>query len=151
MIRSLLINLAMIAATVSFLSRPVMAQSREGSSALTIERPLTIVAVRAMTFGRVASSVTASASGESIVQVTGDPGRIFRVGLPDTINADDAGSEIGDFTIWSDNAGEISRTLTAYMDSDGIDRLHVAGVLRRVSGLVVTDVIATIPLRIDYE
>ncbi len=145
------ILLAMIA---TGLTSPVLGQTRPATGSLTIERPLTIVAVRPMRFDRADSGIDAVPSRsatEAIIQITGDPGRIYRVRLPETIDADDAGSLIGSFTIWSDNAGDISQTLTAHMDSEGVDRLHVAGLLRRVDGIAVTDVLAAIPLSIDYE
>lgn len=143
-----------IAMTVTVLASPAMGQSRMATSSITVERPLSVISVRPMSFSATAMSANvpaSSATGEAIIQITGDPGRIYRVRLPAMIEADTAGSSIDSFTIRSDNAGDISTTLTARMDDAGQDRLHVGGLLRRVGGLMVTDVRAAIPLSIDYE
>lgn len=131
-----------------------LAQSRIANSTVTIERALTISTVRALSFGRApanGSTVPASGSTDAVIQVTGDPGRLYRVRLPAAIATSTPGITVDSFTIWSDNSGDISNTLTARMDGSGQDRLRIGGSLRRSSTLVITDVTTAIPLSVDYE
>jgi len=136
------------------LPQVALAQSRIADGAVTIERALTISTVRALSFGRVSANggtIPASGSTDAIIQVTGDPGRQYRVRLPAAISTSTPGISIDSFTIWSDNSGDISNTLTARMDGSGQDRLRIGGSLRRSSTLVITDVTTAIPLSVDYE
>ena len=133
---------------------PAAAQSRPAQASLTIERALTVSRVRPMTFKEGEGEVDAVASGsstEGIIEVTGDPGRVYRVRLPEEIATGTEGATIDSFTLRSDNSGDISESLTARMDAHGFDRLHVGGRLRRTAGLVITEVSAAVPLSIDYE
>jgi Domain of unknown function (DUF4402) len=149
MIRTLLCALAFAA-----LAGQVQAQSRSAVSALTIERPLQVSTVRPLTFGpsQVDGSIAApTGPTEAVIQVTGDPGRIYRVRLPAAIATGVPGATIDGFTIWSDTSGDISQTLTAKMDNTGHDRLRIGGSLRRSGTLVLTEVVAALPLSVDYE
>ncbi len=138
----------------STLPHEVLAQSRLVESAVTVERALTISTVRSLSFGRIpanGATIPASGSTDAIIQVTGDPGRQYRVRLPAAIMTSTPGVTVDSFTIWSDNSGDIANTLTARMDGSGQDRLRIGGSLRRSSALVITDVTTAIPLSVDYE
>ena len=140
--------------TLCALAGPALSQSRQSTATITVERALTVSGVRPMTFkesGREVDAVSGSEVSEAVIEVTGDPGRVYRVRLPENIEADGMGSTIDSFTLRSDNSGDISETLTARMDAHGFDRLHVGGQLRRTPGLIITEVSAAIPLSIDYE
>lgn len=148
--------IALVVIGVSLASGPAEAQSRRAraTSAITIERALTVSGVRPMSFRETGGEIGALSLGgatEAIIEITGDPGRVYRVRLPDMIPTASEGATIDSFTLRSDNSGDISETLTARMDAQGFDRLHVGGQLRRTPGLVVTEVSAAIPLSIDYE
>lgn len=146
--------LALALALSGLATGPALSQTRQATGTITVERALTVTGVRPMTFseaGRQVDAVAGSQVSEAIIQVTGDPGRVYRVRLPADIDADDRGSTIGSFTLRSENSGDISETLTARMDERGLDRLHIGGRLRLVAGLVLTEVSAAIPLSIDYE
>lgn len=145
---------ALALALCTLAAGPALSQTRQATAMITIERALTVSGVRPMTFkenGGEVDAVAGSEVSEAIIEVTGDPGRVYRVRLPDNIKADGVGSTIDSFTLRSDNSGDISETLTARMDAHGFDRLHVGGHLRRVPGLIITEVSAAIPLSIDYE
>ena len=88
---------------------------------------------------------------EAIIEVTGDPGRMYRITLPDSIAAGHMGSTVDSFTLRSQNSGDITRTLTAHMNALGTDRLHIGGRLRGANGLLIVGVKAVIPLTIDDE
>ena len=129
-------------------------QSRPANSTITVERALTISTVRPLSFGpsRIDDSVVTPADPtQAVIQVTGDPGRIYRVRLPAMITTSMPGATISGFTIRSDNSGDISETLTARMDDLGQDRLHIGGSLNRSSTIVLTEVITASPLSVDYE
>lgn len=131
---------------------PVLAQVAGGS--ITIERALTVASARPMAFGLSDEGVDAVASGEiseAIIEVSGDPGRVYRIHLPDSVAAGPEGAFVEDFTLRSENSGDISRTLIARMDANGFDRLHVGGRLRHRGGISFSDINAAIPLTIDYE
>lgn len=131
---------------------PTLAQVAGGS--ITIERALTVTSARPMAFGLSDEGVDAVASGamsEAIIEVSGDPGRIYRIHIPDSVAAGPDGVVVEDFTLRSENSGDISRSLIARMDANGFDRLHVGGRLRHAGSLGFTDISAAIPLTIDYE
>lgn len=130
------------------------AQSRLADSTIVIERALTLSSVRPLTFARSSANGGAPHSAgfeEAVIQVTGDPGRLYRVRLPETIATSTPGTTIDGFTIWSDSSGDISRTLSGRIDATGRDRLRIGGSLRHSSGIILTDVTAAIPVSVDYE
>lgn len=148
--------LSLIVIGLCLASDPALAQARRAraTSTIAIERAVTVSGVRPMSFREVGGEVDAVSGGggtEAIIEVTGDPGRVYRVRLPDMIAAGAEGATIDSFTLRSDNSGDISETLSARMDAHGFDRLHVGGRLRRTAGLVITEVRAAVPVSIDYE
>ncbi|NJC41689.1 hypothetical protein GGQ87_001947 [Brevundimonas alba] len=146
------------AAILLAVAAPALAQESVphpvASGSITIERPLTVASVQPMSFSPVSSraeaAVTAKA-GEAVIRITGDPGRVYRVTLPDSILAQPGGLTVDSFTIVSDNSGDITSSLTARMDSTGRDRLRISGLLRDASGLSLSDVTAAVPVGVDYE
>lgn len=139
---------------LSLISAEARAQSRLAESTVTIERALTISTVRPLTFGRVAANgvpMSSAGSADAVIQVTGDPGRLYRVRLPAAIMTSTPGTTIDSFTIWSDTAGDISQSLTGRIDDRGQDRLRIGGALRRSSAIILSDVTAAIPVSVDYE
>lgn len=144
--------LSLLALLLGLTAAPAVAQVAGGS--ITIERALTVTSARPMAFGLSDEGVDAVASGEvseAIIEVTGDPGRVYRIHLPDSVAAGPDGAVVEDFTLRSENSGDISHTLIARMDVRGFDRLYVGGRLRHSGGLSFTDINAAIPLTIDYE
>lgn len=135
------------------------AQSVETSprvdATLTIERAMTVSSVQPMTFGRSAEASSLelgpSSSRDAVIRVTGDPGRVYRVTLPRIILAQPGDVPVTTLSIYSDNAGDITQTLTARTDSNGVDRLHVRGRLEAASGMSFSDVTSAVPVGVDYE
>lgn len=149
MIRALILVIVLAA-----VAGDTAAQTRSTTGTITVERALTISTVRPLSFGpsQVNGSIVASTGPtQAVIQVTGDPGRIYRVRLPATLATSTPGATIEGFTISSDNSGDISQTLTARMDDVGRDRLHIGGSLRRSGTIGLTEVTAAIPLSVDYE
>ncbi|RZJ88155.1 MAG: hypothetical protein EON88_21715 [Brevundimonas sp.] len=130
MIRALLILSALAA-----LPGVAAAQSTDGGASLTIQRGL---------------SVTASnlADAPAVIRIAGDPGRIYRIRLPE--GEDQGVALIENLKILSVNAGDISRTRAGRLDADGRDLLRVSGQFRMRAG-ADAEPIAALPLSIDYE
>lgn len=151
-------------AAVAIVAGPASAQVRtDASGSITIERGLNISTVSPMelraarslvggtTTGGGAASVTSAASGDSpaVIAVTGDPGRLYRVRMPQFIDAGGQGT-IETLIIRSKNAGDISKSRVGRMDASGQDFLTVTGRLHTKRDEEVS-VTTTVPLSVDYE
>ena len=153
MMRSLI-----LAASLCAVAAPAFAQTAESppraSGSLTIERSLTIAAVQPMSFNPVSTRkgvVVTTQSGTAIIRVNGDPGRVYRVTLPAAIVARPGDLAVDVFTVISDNSGDITRNLTARMNSEGSDRLRITGLLRQPADIGLANVNAAVPIGVDYE
>lgn len=133
---------------------PASAQTAESS--LTVQRSLSVATVRPIRItspGQAASlslSAIVNPDAPAEVQVTGDPGRVYRIRVPTTLVAQDGDVIVENLKIWSRNTGDVSQTRVAYMDLEGRDLLRITGRLRVEGGEVVLDSIS-LPLSIDYE
>jgi len=144
-----------------FAASPSLAQTRTATGAIQIERALTMTSVQPMTFvaaprnlqgaNGVNGSEEAPASAPAIIDITGDPGRIYRIRLPPSIEAQAGKGLIDGFRVWSETAGDVSRTLAGRLNDQGTDRLHITGALTHVSTLAFSDMRAAVPVRVDYE
>lgn len=139
-------------------SGPAQAQTGEApsraSASITIERSLTVASLRPMSFSPVSSHADIAAvaqSGEAIIRVTGDPGRLYRISVPRSVVAQPGDLTVDTLAIVSDNSGDITRTLTARMDGDGVDRLRISGMLRGSNDIRLSNVTAAVPVGVDYE
>ena len=143
-----------------FAASPSLAQTRTATGAIQIERALTMTSVQPMTFvaaprnlqgaNGANGSEDGAASAPAIIDITGDPGRIYRIRLPPSIDAQ-GGGLIDGFRVWSETAGDVSRTLAGRLNDQGTDRLHITGALTHVSTLAFSDLRAAVPVRVDYE
>lgn len=156
----LLVSLALLAAAGGSASAQVRA---DASGSITIERGLNISTVSPMelraarsvsggtTTGGGGANVTSAGGGDSpaIIAVTGDPGRLYRVRMPQFIDAGGQGT-IETLIIRSRNAGDISKSRVGRMDASGQDVLTVTGRLHTKRDEEVS-VTTTVPLSVDYE
>lgn len=136
------------------------AQSRETDSTIRIERSVGVTTMARMAFAAdtrdtprpgeasVAGTSQTTASAPAVIQITGDPGRIYRINLPASLGMPMTNATISQFHVWSRNAGDISDTLTSHMDQRGQDTLRVTGVLSTVT---FEDITAAMPITINYE
>jgi hypothetical protein len=131
------------------------AQSTDGRAVLTVQRSLSVATVRSMRLeaienrGSLAVSGTSVADAPAMIQISGDPGRVYRIRLPQALGADDA-SIIENLSIVSATSGDISSTRVAHMDLEGRDMLRISGRLRIRIGDQI-QAVAALPLSIDYE
>ena len=147
--------LPLLTALIAGLPAAAFAQSQNGSGTLTVQRGLSIATVSPMRLQPNETNVALSVSGTNLVdapamiQISGDPGRIYRIRLPQD-DGDQGVAVIEDLKIWSATSGDISETRVARLDLQGHDLLRVSGRLRvRLDGS--TEPLAALPLSIDYE
>ncbi len=146
-------SLAGLVLAIGQIGTASLAQSQTATAGIIIERSLRVTAVRPMAFEPVPGNVDPVSSGavtEAIIEVTGDPGRAYRVSLPSMIEAEDIGI-IDGLTLRSETSGDITESMTGRMNDVGSDRLHVGGRLHAVPGLLISGVTAAVPMTIDYE
>lgn len=135
---------------------PALAQTARGS--LEVQRSLSVAAVHVISARpndlSASLSVVSDAGGSeapSVVLVRGDPGRVYRIRVPDTLVSDQGVSIVEELQIWSVNAGDISTARVSHMDADGRDLLRITGRLRQDGSDQAGGVITSLPLTIDYE
>lgn len=151
--------LALIVIAVAF-AAPAMAQTRVASGTIQIERALTLSNIQPMSFLATRRNVAGTgvveepggaSTAPALIDITGDPGRLYRIQLPEAVNAEIADSVIDGFQVWSETMGDVTRTMTGRLNSEGHDRLRISGVLTTTAGMVITDVSTAVPVSIDYE
>ena len=150
-------SLISISVAVALISLPGLAcaQSTTGGATLSVQRGLSISTVSPMRIQSTEREAGLSVTGSELVdapamiQITGDPGRVYRIRLPQTSGADGL-AVIEDLEIWSANAGDISEVRVARLDMSGQDLLRVSGRLRLQLG-GDGEPITALPLSIDYE
>ncbi len=156
---------AILAIAVS--GSPALAQSRRANAtgAIQVERALTLSNVQSMSFvatrrnadGAPAPNATTAdpnrdaSDAPAVIDITGDPGRVYRIQLPETIDTQRSAGVISGFQVWSETVGDVSRTMTGRLNAEGHDRLRISGVLTTASGMIITDVQTAVPVNIDYE
>jgi hypothetical protein len=150
MIRKLTLALLVLATPT-----PGLAQSATGGGVITIERSLSMATVRPMRLEAATEDIGLTLTTSNLVdapamiQITGDPGRVYRIRLPEA-PGDDSVALVEDLRIWSVNDGDISDTRVARLDVDGKDLLRISGEFRLRVG-EEGEPIAALPLSIDYE
>ena len=141
-------------------AEPAMAQTRMATGSIRVERALTLTNVQPMSFLAtrrntagpvIADTPAAGSTAPAVIDITGDPGRVYRIQLPDAISAEIDNSVIGRFRIWSQTMGDVSTTLTGRLNGEGRDRLLISGVLTLTSGMAISDISTAVPVSIDYE
>lgn len=145
---------------LSFHCLDAQAQTRQTESSIRIERSVGVTTMARMAFAAddgkpprpgeasVSEARGTTSSAPAVIQVTGDPGRTYRINLPTSLSAPMTNATISQFRVWSQNSGDISDTLTSHMDRAGRDTLRVTGVLSTVT---FEDVTAAMPITVNYE
>ena len=162
--RALIASLGLILVTPA---GPVLAQSRGATAtgAIQVERALTLSNVQSMSFVATRRNVDEAAApngtntgadgdtsdAPAVIDITGDPGRVYRIQLPETIDTDLSEGVITGFQVWSETVGDVSTTMAGRLNAEGHDRLRISGVLTAARGMIITDVQTAVPVSIDYE
>ncbi|WP_395945796.1 hypothetical protein [Brevundimonas sp.] len=143
-----------VLASLGLAGAPVSAQTADAS--LTVQRSLSVVTVRPILLASPGRGTTLSLralvdrDAPAEIQVTGDPGRVYRIRVPRTLVSSDGRALVEDLRIWSVNAGDVSTTRVSHMDLQGRDLLRVTGQLRLEGSEAVLEAVS-LPLSIDYE
>lgn len=131
--------------------------SPPATASVNIQNSLNVATIRPMRFEARANggslSVTASglADAPAMIQISGDPGRIYRIRVPRILTATGDVAMIEDLRVWSLNSGDISETRVGRMDSEGRDLLRITGQLRILRSSDGASTVTALPLSIDYE
>ncbi|WP_395652287.1 hypothetical protein [Brevundimonas sp.] len=162
-------TLLMLVGLTTGLATPTLAQTRQAEATVTIERSVGVSEISRMVFNASSTQQTATATATAapppeqtslmdqrgtasdapaVIRISGDPGRAYRVNLPGSIAAPQTNATITGFSVWSQNSGDITSSLTARMDGSGRDTLHVTGFL---SSVAFTNVTAAVPIVVNYE
>lgn len=147
---------------------PANAQTRQSDAAITVEQSVGVSEISRMVFNSTTTTTTTTtgasapppeeavlgstrtmmADEPAVIQISGDPGRAYRIYLPQSISDPDSNATITGFTVWSRNSGDITETLSGKMDHTGHDTLRVAGV---ISAVTFSEVRAAVPVTVNYE
>lgn len=133
---------------------PALAQE-PARATLSVERSLSIASVRPIQlspedrFATLSMHADIQPNAPAVIRVTGDPGRVYRIRVPNTLSSFEGVALVEGLRIWSENTGDISTSRTSRMDFEGRDLLRVSGRLRPAEG--AAEPFAALPLSIDYE
>lgn len=136
-----------------------------------ILQPVTVMNLSNLSFGRfqsreggtvtVTPSATRSASGVKLIggaefypasySIAGEPGRVYRVILPNTVTSSPGGLHVSDFTIWSANSGALLTAGIGQLDGTGGDALNIGATVTVPPDVRPAHFTATFPITIDYE
>jgi hypothetical protein len=140
---------------------PAGAQTRNATGAIQVERALKLSTVQSMSFIATRRNIDDGApvtrgdgdasDAPAVIDIAGDPGRVYRIQLPEAIDTELAQGVITGFRVWSETVGDVSTTMTGRLNAEGHDRLRISGVLSTAHGVIITDVQAAVPVNIDYE
>ena len=142
------------------IAAPTIAQTRVATGSILVERALTLSNVQSMSFVATRRNIAGSSMVEepaaastapAVIDITGDPGRIYKIQLPETVSAEVADTVIDGFQVWSETMGDVTTTMSGRLNSEGRDRLLISGVLTGATGMIITNVSAAVPVSIDYE
>jgi hypothetical protein len=134
------------------LAHPQAAGAEPAHTTLTVVRSLTIAAVRPIQLTpesldrplRVSAEILVDAP--AIIQIAGDPGRVYRIRAPQALVTARGETVLDDLRLWSANTGEVSSSRAGRMDANGRDVLHVTG---RLTSAATGR--ASLPISIAYE
>ena len=152
------------------------AQSASASARTIILRPITVAATAELSFGklvyagngldgtvilaakspssRVAVRVNLLSNGGDtalIRAITGEPSRIYRVGLPTSVTTTSGDLLVNAFTLWSSTQGDVSQTRLGAFNAQGSDTLRLGATLTVPKGTRQGIYAALVPVTISYE
>lgn len=170
------LTLGLVVPAAGAVDTSAKASAATGAARTTIIRPITVSSVRELNFGKLQytgsgpdGSVVLPAKEPSVpiaVRVTlfkgsdetplirslvGEPGRIYRIGLPVSVLAQPAQLTVNTFTLWSATRGDITGTRLGAFDLKGNDTLRLGATLVVPKGTKKETYAAVVPVTISYE
>ncbi len=147
--------------------------SGTGRGTLEVIRPLRLAVGSQLAFGRAAGAqggsvtvapvlpgtrtgqgvalVPGDATSPFVATVTGEPGRAYRIAVPDRVAATPGGFGVGAFTVVSRTAGSVTPGRPAQLDASGADTLLIGATLTLPRGAKPQAYTAQVPVTIAYE
>jgi len=141
-----LVRLALVVAV--FAASPAVAQVADRTGSIVIERSVSVGNFAPIVPWRSPSSISGgaplsnapapapsaapgpapAAGGCAVVQITGDPGRLYRISVAAPVSTDPNAPPPAVLTIWSDTSGDISESQTGQLDANGQDTLRISAI-----------------------
>lgn len=153
--------------------------TRSANGSVTIFRPLSIGGTGGLNFGRLhnqgpnapvgtvtvtsAPPAARSSTGpgvqllpgtnpEPVIRnLTGEPSRAYHVGLPASVTATPDGLLVDQFTVWSQNSGNISVSRLGTLNAAGQDTVRVGATLTVPPGTGNNVFTANVPVTLTYD
>lgn len=156
-----------------------VAVTRSANGSVTIFRPLSVGGTGGLNFGRLhnqgpkgpigtvtvtsAPPAARSSTGSGIQllpgtspapvirNLTGEPSRAYHVGLPASVTATPGGLLVNQFTVWSQNSGNISVSRLGQLNASGQDTVRVGATLTVPPGTGNNVFTANVPVTLTYD
>jgi hypothetical protein len=166
-----------LAAGVAWAATGSAPVSRTGSASVTVVRPITVSSTAVMSFGKAVATgndpfgyVTLQAAPPTtlttqaaslagggpnpsplVLTVTGEPGRAYRISLPLSAASNPGAFVVSNFTMWTQNSGDVTTTKLAYFSAQGSDTVRVGGRIAIPHAAKAQSYTAQVPVTISYE
>lgn len=147
---------------------------RNGVAMATVIRPITVTATAELSFGRLqgtgkdgfvvqpakpggtrtAQRVTLLPNGGETALVRalgGEPYRIYRVSLPESVWTTSGTLRVDGFTLWSATRRDITKSRMGAFNAQGLDTLRLGATLRVPKGTKQSIFVAKVPVTVAYE
>jgi hypothetical protein len=158
-------------------SSAATAASRSATASVTVVRVITVSRAATMAFGRAvptgaspfgyvilpapppsaraaqaATLLPGATSSPLILNVTGEPGRAYRINVPASASSSPSRFSVNTFSIWTQTSGDVTTSKSSRFDASGRDTIRIGGRLAiPKSTPAAQSYTADVPVTIGYE